>query len=62
MVDFALDGERDTSLQGEVQRFRNAHQRVADLAEDLVKLKKLYWNMRWDEYNSLRTLARANAY
>src|SRR5216684_6494872 len=44
MVDFALDGERDTSLQGEVQRFRNAHQRVVDLAEDLAKLKKLYWN------------------
>ena len=62
MVDFALNAERDTTLRGEVQHFRNTHQKVADLAEDLAKLKRLYWNTRWDEYNSLRTLARANAY
>ncbi len=62
MVDFALNGERDTSLQGEVQRFHSTHQKVADLAEDLAKLKKLYWNTWWDEYNSLHTLAHANAY
>jgi len=62
MVDFALNGERDTSLWGEVQRFRNAHQKVADLAKELAKLKKLYWNTWWDEYNSLHTLAHANAY
>ena len=59
MVDFTLNGERDASLRGEVQHFCNAHQRVADLAEDLAKLKRLYWNMRWDEYNSLRTLCHA---
>src|SRR5260370_41691223 len=62
MVDFALNAERDTTLRGEVQHFRNAHQKVADLAEDLAKLKRLYWNTRWDEYNSLRTLAHANVY
>ncbi len=62
MVDFALNTERDTTLQGEVQRFHNAHQKVADLAEELAKLKRLYWNTRWDEYNSLHTLAHANAY
>ena len=62
MVDFALDGKRDTSLRGEVQRFRNAHHRVADLAKDLAKLKKLYLDTQWEEYNSLHTLAHANAY
>ncbi len=41
MVNFALDGERDTCLQGEVQQFHRAHERVADLTEDLAKLKKL---------------------
>src|SRR5258708_21602188 len=62
MVDFTINGESDISLQGEVQHFRNAHQKVANLAEDLAKLKRLYWNTRWDEYNSLRTLAHANVY
>src|SRR5258708_7559287 len=52
MVDFALDGKRDTSLRGEVQRFRNAHHRVADLAKDLAKLKKLYLDTQWEEYHS----------
>src|SRR5258708_6103838 len=62
MVDFTLNTERDTTLQGEVQCFCNAHQKVANLAEDLAKLKWLYWNTQWDEYNSLHTLAHANAY
>src|SRR5258708_17423504 len=62
MVNFALDGERDTCLQGEVQQFRRAHERVADLTEDLAKLKKLYWNTQWEEYNSLCTLAHTNAF
>jgi len=44
MVNYVLDGEKDTSLQGEVQHFHQAHERVADLVEDLAKLKKLYWN------------------
>ena len=53
MVDFAINNERDISLHREVQRFHKAHQRMANLAEDLAKLKKLYWNTRWEEYNSL---------
>ena len=62
MVDFALDRERDTLLSGEVQHFCQAHERVADLAKDLAKLKKLYWNTQWEEYNFLHMLAQANAF
>jgi hypothetical protein len=45
-----------------VQRFRNTHDRVRDLAEDLANLQKLYNNTQWEEHNSLCTLAHANAF
>jgi hypothetical protein len=62
MVNFAIHQERDETLHAEVQRFRNVHNRVGDLAEDLANLQKLYNDMRWEEQNSLRTLARTNAF
>jgi hypothetical protein len=62
MVDFAVQQERDDTLRAEVQRFRRAHDHVGDLAEDLANLQKLYNDTRWEEQNSLRALARANAF
>jgi hypothetical protein len=62
MVDFAIRQEGDKTLHAEVQRFRNAHDQVGDLAEDLANLQKLYNDTHWEEQNSLRTLARANAF
>jgi hypothetical protein len=62
MVDFAIQQEGDETLYAEVQRFRNAHNQVKDLAEDLANLQKLYNDTRWEEQNSLRALARTNAF
>jgi hypothetical protein len=42
MVDFAIRQERDETLCTKVQRFRNAHDQVRDLAKDLANLQKLY--------------------
>jgi hypothetical protein len=46
MVDFAIRQEGDETLRTEVQRFRNAHDQVGDLAEDLANLQKLYNDTR----------------
>jgi hypothetical protein len=62
MVDFAVQQEGDETLRAEVQRFRRAHDHVGDLAEDLANLQKLYNDTHWEEQNSLRALARANAF
>jgi hypothetical protein len=57
MVNFAVRQEGDETLHTEVQHFRNAHNQVRDLAEDLANLQKLYNDTRWEEQNSLRALA-----
>jgi hypothetical protein len=62
MVDFAIQQERDETLHAKVQHFCNAHDQVGDLAEDLANLQKLYNDTHWEEQNSLRALARANAF
>jgi hypothetical protein len=62
MVDFAIWQEGDETLRAEIQHFRNAHDQVGDLAEDLANLQKLYNDTCWEEQNSLRALARANAF
>jgi hypothetical protein len=62
MVDFAIQQEGDETLRAEVQCFRNAHDQVGDLAEDLANLQKLYNDTRWEEQNSLQALAHANAF
>jgi hypothetical protein len=62
MVDFAVQQEGDETLRAEVQRFRRAHDHVGDLAEDLANLQKLYNDTHWEEQNSLRALAHANAF
>jgi hypothetical protein len=62
MVDFAVQQEGDETLRAEVQRFRRAHDHIGDLAEDLANLQKLYNDTCWEEQNSLRALARANAF
>jgi hypothetical protein len=62
MVDFAIRQERDETLHAEVQSFRNAHDQVGDLAEDLANLQKLYNDTQWEEQNSLWALAHANAF
>jgi hypothetical protein len=62
MVNFAVRQEGDETLRTEVQHFRNAHDQVGDLAEDLANLQKLYNDTHWEEQNSLRALARANAF
>jgi hypothetical protein len=62
MVNFTIWQERDETLCAEVQRFRSTHDRVGDLAKDLANLQKLYNDTRWEEHNSLHTLAHANAF
>jgi hypothetical protein len=62
MVDFTVRQEGDETLCAKVQCFRNAYNQVGDLAEDLANLQKLYNDMCWEEQNSLRALARANAF
>jgi hypothetical protein len=62
MVDFAICQEGVETLHAEVQCFQNAHDQVGDLAEDLANLQKLYNDTHWEEQNSLRALARANAF
>jgi hypothetical protein len=62
MVDFAVQQERDEILHTEVQHFQNTHDRVRDLAKDLANLQKLYNDTRWEEHNSLCTLAHTNTF
>jgi hypothetical protein len=62
MVDFAVCQEQDGTLHAEVQCFRCAHNRVGDLAEQLANIQKQYNDTRWEEYNSLCTLACTNAF